>query len=115
MTTRCTKSYYHLHIHDTFVTTLKVAFFSSVSEDVTVTRRSSGLGVDGLKQTASKKIYFEHLNLFHRKKDNNENNNISITATHANFYAYVVGCLLVSFGQQTLEWEARSATLFTCT
>ena len=91
-----------MHIHDTFVTTLKVAFFSSVSEDVTVTRRSSGLGVDGLKQTASKKIYFEHLNLFHRKKDNNKN---------ANFYAYVVGCLLVSFGQQTLEWEARSATL----
>lgn len=66
-----------MHIHDTFVTTLKVAFFSSVSEDVTVTRRSSGLGVDGLKQTASKKIYFEHLNLFHRKKDNNKNNNIS--------------------------------------
>ena len=34
----------------TFVTTLNVAFFSSVSELVTVTRSSSALGVVGLKQ-----------------------------------------------------------------
>lgn len=40
-----------LEIPLTFVTTLNVAFFSSVSELVTVTRSSSELGVVGLKET----------------------------------------------------------------